>query len=600
MKSYLSLVGISQKVHKKQNRLINLCIIAAVFLVTAIFSMTDMMIRQETARLIEKHGKEQVQAFFSRTSVMTMYPVAAVLFLFILLSGVLMIAGSMNSMVAQKTKFFGMMRCIGMSKKQIIRMVKWEALHWCKKAIPIGILLGISVEWILCAVLKFGVSGEFKDMPQFGISISGIVFGIFVGLITVLLAAKRPAKRAAKISPVAAMTVDNNQIISKKVHAKTAFFKIETLLGIRHALHAKKNLFLMTGSFAFSIILFLSFSVLVNLVNCLLPQSTAFADVEITCRESDCAISSTLKKELSALEGVERVFGRRSDLDVKAESMQHKEISKVDIISFEEFDLESLKKDGVLERGSDIKKVLEESCYALVISDAKIKEDDTFSVYQNELKAAGRLKYDPFNADGSTGGKTTLIVSDETFTALTGMRDYSLLSIQLERGAADSQVDMIRACAGKRYQVKDCREENTRGTYLAFLCCTYGFLVVIAMVSLLNIVNSISMSVSARMKQYGAMRAVGMEKSQLIRMITAEAGTFVVSGCIVGLAVGLIISRWLHETLITSHFSYAAYELPVLQIGIILLFEIIAVAVGVYAPAKRISKMSITETISEL
>ena len=40
-----------------------------------------------------------------------------------------------------------------------------------------------------------------------------------------------------------------------------------------------------------------------------------------------------------------------------------------------------------------------------------------------------------------------------------------------------------------------------------------------------NIVNSISMSVSARIKQYGAMRAVGMDNRQLKRMISAEAYT---------------------------------------------------------------------------
>ena len=45
------------------------------------------------------------------------------------------------------------------------------------------------------------------------------------------------------------------------------------------------------------------------------------------------------------------------------------------------------------------------------------------------------------------------------------------------------------------------------------------FLAIIGVISLFNIVNSISMSVSARIKQYGAMRAVGMDNRQLKRMI---------------------------------------------------------------------------------
>ena len=48
------------------------------------------------------------------------YSLAAVLFVLVLLAGVLMISGSMNSNLAQRIQFFGMMRCIGMSKSQII------------------------------------------------------------------------------------------------------------------------------------------------------------------------------------------------------------------------------------------------------------------------------------------------------------------------------------------------------------------------------------------------------------------------------------------------------------------------------------------------
>lgn len=48
---------------------------------------------------------------------------------------------------------------------------------------------------------SFVVREEFSDIPLFGISIFGIACGIFVGLITVLIAANAPAKHAAKVSP---------------------------------------------------------------------------------------------------------------------------------------------------------------------------------------------------------------------------------------------------------------------------------------------------------------------------------------------------------------------------------------------------------------
>ena len=51
MKSYLSLIPISAKVHRRQNRMTLLCIVFAVFLVTAVFSMADMGVRMEQMRL---------------------------------------------------------------------------------------------------------------------------------------------------------------------------------------------------------------------------------------------------------------------------------------------------------------------------------------------------------------------------------------------------------------------------------------------------------------------------------------------------------------------------------------------------------------------
>ena len=84
------------------------------------------------------------------------YAMSGVLFVLVLLAGVLMISGSLNSNVTQRTKFFGMLRCIGASRRQIIRFVRLEALNWCKIAIPIGIITGIAVSWGICAWLHYG------------------------------------------------------------------------------------------------------------------------------------------------------------------------------------------------------------------------------------------------------------------------------------------------------------------------------------------------------------------------------------------------------------------------------------------------------------
>ena len=133
-------------------------------------------------------------------SIQNIYGIAAVLFVMVLLAGVLMISGSLNSNISQRTKFFGMMRCVGASRRQIIQFVRLEALNWCKTAVPAGVISGTLVSWGICAYLRYGIGGEFAAMQVFVISPVGLLSGVLVGVVTVLLAAQSPAKRAAKVS----------------------------------------------------------------------------------------------------------------------------------------------------------------------------------------------------------------------------------------------------------------------------------------------------------------------------------------------------------------------------------------------------------------
>ena len=144
--------------------------------------------------------------FSSDPYVSGLYLVAAILFLMVLAAGIFMIAGSLNSRTAERTQFFGMLRCIGASRAQIMHIVRLEALSWCKTAVPVGVVLGILSTWLLCALLRFGVGAEFAQIPLFGISILGIVSGVVVGVLTVFLSSLSPARRAASVSPVAAVT----------------------------------------------------------------------------------------------------------------------------------------------------------------------------------------------------------------------------------------------------------------------------------------------------------------------------------------------------------------------------------------------------------
>ena len=602
MKSYLSLIPISARVHRRQNRMTLLCIIFAVFLVTAIFSTAEMGARMEQTRLAQKHGSMSFQQIFNSELGQSLLLTAAVLCLLILAAGVLMISGSINSSVAQRTQFFGMMRCIGMSRRQIIRFVRLEALNWCKTAVPIGLILGILCSWGLCAALRFLVREEFSHIPLFGVSIIGIISGIVVGVMTVLIAAGAPAKRASKVPPAAA--VSGSLENSRAVHSVSSHvIRIETSLGVHHAVSSRKNLVLLTGSFALSIILFLGFSVLVDFVDFLMPQSAAASDIDISSVDGTNSINTQFLETIRKMNGVKQVYGRRSFFDVPAELSGHTDASAtIDLVSFDDFDLKCLKTDGMLRRGSSLSRVYGNSGYVLATWDknSSLEIGDTIRIGSETLTIAGLLKYDPFSSDGLTSGRITLITSAETFARLTGVTDYSLIMVQLRGDATEEDVAAICSAAGNEVIFSDKREQSTSGTYLFFIVCMYGFLAIIALVTILNIINSISMSVSARIRQYGSMRAVGMDGRQITGMIAAEAFTYAFWGCVTGCAIGLSFSRLLYDFLITAHFPYASWTLPVWQLTVIVLFVVLSTALASYAPARRIRRMAVTETINEL
>ena len=472
----------------------------------------------------------------SNESVNELYPLAAACFVIILIAGVFMISSCMNSNVAQRTKFFGMMRCIGASKQQIIRFVRLEALNWCKTAIPIGCALGTVTCWILCAILRFFVKGEWVDMPLFAVSINGILCGALVGVITVFIAAHSPAKQAAMVSPAAA--VSGNADMSKNVNhaAKTRFLKVETSLGIHHATGTKKNLFLMTGSFALMIVLFLAFSACLDFVHKLLPSVTSkfTPDITIASQDDTNSLDGNLPDKIAEIEGVESAFGMMTRTAFSVEVNGNE--TEIDLFSHDKTLLDTFKKSVI---SGDISRVYEDGNYAIAVynQDYRLSVGDKIKTGNQELEIVCVTS----EGVGSVSGAPTVVCSEKTFMRLTGECRFAMISVVLKKDVSEAAVSKIRDLVGDCLFV-DNREENSdiNGSYWVFRIASYGFLAIISLITVLNITNSISMGVSARIKQYGAMRAVGMGSGQVAKMITAEAVTYAICGTAAGIILGLL------------------------------------------------------------
>lgn len=551
------------------------------------YNLTDENVKENTAvlSLLGASTDERVS---------DLYPLAIACFIIILIAGIFMIAGCMNSNVAQRTQFFGMMRCIGASKQQIVRFVRLEALNWCKTAIPIGCALGTVICWILCLILKFIVKGEWVDIPLFSVSISGILCGAVLGIITVFIAAQSPAKQAAKVSPVAAIS-GNAETSKNIIHAaNTRFFKVETSLGVRHATGAKKNLILMTGSFALTIMLFLTFSACLDIVHKLLPSVSDFTpDITISSQDGSNVIDKSISEEISEISGVESVFGMMYSIEYPVEINGNR--TAVDLFSYGDVMMDSFQKSVA---SGNISKVYGNSQYVMAVYSDHTGLDvgDKVKIGEEELEVACVVS----EGVGSVSGSEVVVCSEETYTRLMGEQNYAMLGVTLEKEVSDTSLNKIYELSEGNI-ISDNREEDDEihGSYWVFRIAAYGFLAIISLITILNIMNSVSMGVSARMKQYGAMRAVGMGSRQVTKMITAEAATYAICGTTVGIIFGLLLHYLIYTKIVITHFG-GSWNIPFTTIAIIFLLVFCSCVVAVYSPAKRIHNMAITDTINEL
>ena len=527
------------------------------------------------------------------TAFRTVYGMAGVLFVLVLLAGVLMISGTMNSNIAQRTRFFGMMRCLGMSKQQVVRFVRMEALNWCRIAVPIGLVLGTFSSWAVCGALRYGIGGEFATTPVFRLSPGGLCAGAVVGVVTVLLAAQAPAKRAAEVSPVAAAS-GNEQAATVHRAANLGSGRTETALGIYHATASKKNWFLITASFALSIVLALGFTVILQFASLLLPSLAPWqADVLYNGYDNELVLPDTMAQQLRRMPGVAHVWGCTGLVHVPASSDRNN-VEQVTFCSYDDFMLESSKSMVVKGRMAKTSGA-DNEVMTMYNKTNPIRVGDTITVNGVPLTVVGAFSQGVFPDD------VTIIAPEVLFRRVAGEQNYNMIGVQLDRTASDETVLELAAFSSDQIVVQDLRESNRqdRGTYYAARIVLYGFLAIIGCISLLNIVNSISVSVSARMKQYGILRAIGMDDAQLKRMISAEAGTYAVSGLVVGIALGLVLNRMLYTRLITHYFG-AAWQVPWGCLAVIVAVVLAAVVLAVYTPVRRILMQPITATISEL
>lgn len=525
----------------------------------------------------------------------SLYMVAVFLVLLVLIAGTVMIAASFNTNVLERVQFYGLLRCLGASKKQIQHFVILQGLRQSMKGVPIGLSAGQIITWCACLLLK-SVSGErFSEIPLFQFSISGLAAGVIIGFLIVLLASLSPAKKAAKVSPVTAIR-GNTQLSQNKRAANTKLFCVETGMGISHALSGKKNVFLMTCSFAISIMLFLSFQVMVVFLDQGMPAlSPSAADLSIIMGSS--TLNEKLIDEIGSIDGVDKVFGRMEKADISVSTGNSN--GTVTLVSYDDTQLQWAKED--LNKGS-IVPVRSDASSVLMIYQEGVnwKVGDTLTVHTSGGDKAVTISgvLTTTNAVNSAGSLGYMICSEPTFVEIAGRSGYTTVDVQFSKAGDDATVAAIRNLIPEDSSVSDKRLINSeaQSSYYTGAVFIYGFLIIIALITIFNIFNSMNASVASRAKQYGIMRSIGMETGQLYKMIAAEAFTYALLGCVTGCILGLPLNKMMFQFLIADKWG-TDWRVPVSSLLLIVLLCMGSAAISVRRPIKQISEMAIVDTI---
>ena len=176
----------------------------------------------------------------------TLVALAAVITGLIMLGSIALIYNAFSISVSERTKQFGLLSSVGATKKQLRKMVLFEAFAVSAVGIPLGIGAGIAGIGVTLKLLgnKFAaLAGSLDNHPmRLCVSWGAVVIAVVIGLFTVLLSAWIPSKRATKVSAIEAIrqTADI-KAESKQVKTSKLTYKLFGLPGVLANKHYKRN-----------------------------------------------------------------------------------------------------------------------------------------------------------------------------------------------------------------------------------------------------------------------------------------------------------------------------------------------------------------------
>lgn len=168
---------------------------------------------------------------------------AAIVIILIMFGSISLIYNAFSISVSERTKQFGLLSSIGATKKQLKKMVFYEAFVVSAIGIPLGILSGIGgIAVTLHFIGKKFMSMGFNVGMKISVSLFSVIIACVVALVTVLLSAWIPSRRAMKVSAIESIRQNNDiKINSKQVKTSKFTYKLFGLSGVLASKNFKRN-----------------------------------------------------------------------------------------------------------------------------------------------------------------------------------------------------------------------------------------------------------------------------------------------------------------------------------------------------------------------
>ncbi|MFF4967600.1 ABC transporter permease [Streptomyces sp. NPDC001037] len=562
--------------------------------------------------------------------------------------GTFIIANTFTMLVAQRTRELALLRAVGASRRQVTRSVLIEALVVGTVAGVTGLAAGVGIGAGLRSLLgSFGAS--VPDGPLV-ISPGTVLAALAVGIVVTVLAAWLPGRRAAKIPPVAAMSSVHAKATTRSLVLRNTLGALFSAAGVAVVLAATTMdadsaqgpmglgaVLLIIGVFILTPLLSRPLIAAVAPVLRLFGVSGKLArQNSVRNPRRTAATASALMIGLTLITGMTVMAG---SLQTSIDRMAGSAIRADYVVSMAgrgplspDVARRLAGADGVtasspLRNGAS--RIGGETEYLTGVDGAAIGRLTDLKVDDGSFTVGGsRIVVDKDRAaehgwrvgsrltahfeDGAARGLTVagIYEGNDMFNGI--MLDNKVLTphladpadmrvmVKTEGGASDGTKDRLEKALGSNPAVlvqdkKDISNDIAK-TFTLVLNMVYGLLGMAVIVAVLGVINTLAMSVFERSQEIGMLRAIGLDRRSVKRMVRLESLVISLFGGVLGIGLGVFFG-WAAGELLGTRMP--TYEL-VLPWGRMALFLLLAGVVGVLAalwPARRAARLNMLAAI---